>query len=1079
MTTISNDMLNDSAMHPEPPPGRFHNRRSKRPFISAPNPEKWGGLTPRLTVITLACAAALFGSWAPPASAQRWADVDYSALTARNIGPAGMSGRIAAIDALEADPNLIYVGAATGGLWRSVNGGQTWTPVFDDQSVLGIGAVAIFDQNPDIVWVGTGEGNPRNSAGVGAGIYKSVDGGRTWRFLGLKRSERIHRILLHPTDPDVAYVGVMGPAWSDGRKRGVYRTRDGGETWEQVLFVNERTGIGDLVMDPSNPQKLLAGMWEFRRQPWFFRSGGPGSGLFITYDGGDNWTRLTQEDGLPPGELGRIGLAFSRSDPSVAYALVEAAESALLRSEDGGRSWATVNSDPGVASRPFYYADIFVDPENELRLFNLQSQLLVSEDGGETFSQIAEEVHSDNHALWIHPGDAHLMYLGTDGGMYISRDRGRHWRMVDNLPVGQFYHVSVDQDIPFNVYGGMQDNGSWRGPSDLWATGGIRNYHWKEVGFGDGFGTLLDPTDPDLGYAMSQGGGLVRFDLRTGERKDIRPWAPDGVKLRFNWNAAIAADPFRPGMIYYGSQFVHRTTNRGQTWEIISPDLTSNNPEKQRQAESGGLTRDATGAENHTTILTIAPSPVEEELIWVGTDDGRVHLTRSGGGHWEDVGDDIGGVPEDTWIPHIEASRHAPGTAYVVFDDHRRGNWRPYIYRTEDYGDDWDNLVDEDDIPGFVHTIEEDPVTRNLLFAGTEFGLYVSLDRGRNWMLWTHGLPQVPIRSLVVHPRDLDLVIGTHGRSIYILDDIRPLEVLAGNRDLLTEPLLLFDPPPAYLRGTAAADGYHFAGDAMFQGETRSPGALLTYSVGVGAGGGEGDEVDVRIVDDQGQVLRRLTGPGTPGLHRLTWNLRESSPQPPEGAAEGGRFRMPGPEVLPGTYRVELTLGGATAHEDLEVRADPRVEIPMAERIEKRNAVLWAHELVVLTREIQRRLRQLNESVEAVDGEVGRDQDASAEEIRELVSNVRRALEEIETSLGALNRDRRRLYSLGATRDAPTEAERITLARMQEGADETVAALNGLIAGAYEDLRNAATAAGVIGAGEISLIVTRGRQPDP
>lgn len=1006
--------------------------------------------------------------WRPgPLPAQERAPEAFQSLRARSIGPAGMSGRIAAIEAVAADPDRIFVGAATGGVWKSENGGHTWVPVFDDERVLGIGAVAVFQPNPHIVWVGTGEGNPRNSAGVGAGIYKSLDGGHSWTFLGLENSERIHRIVLHPTNPNVAYAGVMGRAWSDGNQRGVYRTLDGGESWERVLFVNERTGVGDLVMDPENPDKLLAGMWEFRRRPWFFESGGPGSGLYLTHDGGESWTRLNEADGLPPGDLGRMGLAFSPSDPDVAYALVEAQESALLRSDDGGRTWHTVNDERGVARRPFYYADIVVDPANELRIFNLHSRLMMSEDGGRSFGEIARGVHSDFHSLWIHPENSRLMYAGTDGGVYLSRDQGENWQMVDNLPVGQFYHVSVDMEIPFNVYGGMQDNGSWRGPSDLWAVGGIRNHHWTEVGFGDGFGTLLDPTDRSQGYAMSQAGGLIRFDLRTGQRKNIRPWAPDGVELRFNWNAAIATDPFQAGTLYYGSQFVHKSTTRGESWEIISPDLTTNDPRKQRQNESGGITRDATGAENHTTILSIAPSPVQEELIWVGTDDGMVHLTRSGGGHWEDVGENIDGAPEGSWIPHIEASRHGAGTAYVIFDDHRRGNWNPYIYRTEDYGDDWENLADEEEIWGFVHTLEEDPLSPNLLFAGTEFGLYVSLNRGEDWMLWIHGIPPVPVRSLVVHPRDHDLVVGTHGRAIYILDDIRPLRALADDPRLSRLPVHLFQPPPAFLRGTAAADGYHFPADAVFQGETRAPGALLTYSV---AGGSGGEEVVFRVLDAEGRELRAFTGPAEPGLNRLSWDLREAPPETSGGGEEDSGSRVLGPEVLPGRYRVEASLSGTTVGQEVEVLPDPRVEIPMAQRIEKRNAVRKGLELVLLGQDVDSRLEAISEAARGiVDGLAGR-QDDEGNDLRERAEELQREVAALRQDAREAHRSRRSVLSMDATRDAPTEAERIDLYRLEDSVDSSVSSVNALITGRYEEFREAVAAAGLPQVPELSLV---------
>ena len=505
-------------------------------------------------------------------------------LKARSIGPAGMSGRVAAIAALESDPDIVFAGAATGGLWRSRNGGLTWEPLFDDQPVHAIGSVAVFQPNPNILWVGTGEANTRNSASVGNGVYKSMDGGKTWKNLGLAKSERIYRIHLHPTDPQVAWACATGPELGEGAERGVFRTDDGGASWKRQLFVNEKTGCGDLAMEPGNPQKLIAAMWEFRRWPWFFKSGGPGSGLYVSHDGGASWRKLQEEDGLPKGELGRIGVAIASSSPNVVYALVEAENSALLRSEDGGRTFKTVNDKPKVAPRPFYFNDLRVDPANPNRLFSIDYTPRVSEDGGRTFKPLPGAtwalIHGDHHAMWIHPKDPSLIYVGNDGGVAVSRDAGRNFRFVSNLPLAQYYHVAVDMERPYNVYGGLQDNGSWRGPSSVWQKGGIRNYHFLEVGDGDGFETLPNSKDPQQGYSLSQGGHLMRWNLRTGEERSVRPAEPaGGPRLRFNWNAALATDPFEPDTVYLGSQFVHRSKDRGETWETLSPDLTSNNPE--------------------------------------------------------------------------------------------------------------------------------------------------------------------------------------------------------------------------------------------------------------------------------------------------------------------------------------------------------------------------------------------------------------------------------------------------------------------------------------------------------------------
>jgi photosystem II stability/assembly factor-like uncharacterized protein len=864
-------------------------------------------------------------------------------LEARSIGPAAMSGRIAAIESSPAHPEIVYVGAATGGLWKSVNGGTNWEPIFDDQPVASIGAIALDPHNPDVVWVGTGEGNPRNSVSVGNGVYKSLDGGHTWRHLGLDKTEHIDRILVDPDDPQVAYVGALGQVWGENPERGVYKTEDGGATWKRVLYVDERTGVADLVMDPANPRKLFAALWDFQRQPWTFRSGGPGSGLYVTYDGGATWKKQTEDDGLPKGQLGRIGLAIAPSEPNVVYALVEAAQSALLRSNDGGRTWKAVNTDSDVNPRPFYFDHIFVDSADPGRLYRLFTNLSVSDDGGKTFTLIgARALHADHHAFWIDPRNPLHIWDGNDGGAYESHDRGATWRFMQNLPVGQFYHVRLDNAVPYNVYGGLQDNGSWKGPSNVWEQSGIRNHHWSEVGFGDGFDTVPDPNDTMRGYSMSQEGHLMRWDLRTGERKDIRPAGPNGEEPRFNWNAGIAIDPFDPNTLYFGSQWLHKTTDRGDSWTILSPDLTTNNPEWQKADQSGGITIDATGAESFTTILAIAPSPVQRGVIWVGTDDGRLHVTRDGGKSWDSLEKNVHGVPANTWIPHISPSPSDAGTAFVVFDNHRRSDWTPYVYRTTDYGKTWTSLATKN-LWGYALAIEQDPVDKNLLFLGTEFGLWVSQDGGKSWMKWTHGVPTVSVMDLAIHPREHDLVIATHGRGLYIIDDIRPLRTLT--EETQKQPLHLFPVADAQQARIGQGAGMRVPGDADFRGRTRPYGALITYSLNApglphpdadkerehgehaehgehgeygehaapqatgapphpqggqplagtpaepkrddeadegrgGRGRGPtGPKTKVEILDAAGKVIRTFDGPAKLGVNRAAWDLRFDAPR--------------------------------------------------------------------------------------------------------------------------------------------------------------------------------------------------------
>jgi photosystem II stability/assembly factor-like uncharacterized protein len=879
-------------------------------------------------------------------------------LKARSIGPAGMSGRVAAIEVAPNDPNTIYVGAATGGVWKSTNGGSHWQPVFDDQDVHAIGAIAVSPANPDVVWVGTGEGNVRNSASVGRGVYRSLDAGRTWQHMGLKDSERIHRVIVHPRDPDTVYVAAMGRAWGENSERGVYRSRDAGKTWQRVLYVDERTGAAELVIDPSNPEKLFANMWEYRRWPWFFKSGGPGSGLYMTTDGGDHWRKATVADGLPAGELGRMGLAVSASNPRVVYALVEAKDSALLRSDDGGYRWTTVNKELNVSGRPFYYADIRVDPKNPDRLYRLGTFVDVSIDGGKSFQPLIglKHLHPDNHALWIDPNDPNYMINGNDGGIGISRDHGATWRFVTNLPLAQFYHVRYDMETPYNLYGGLQDNGSWRGPSNLWEQGAIRNAHWTEVGFGDGFDTSPDPENSRRGYAMSQDGHVLRWDLDTGERFSIRPAAPDAkTRLRFNWNAGFAQDPFDAGTIYFGSQFLHRSTDRGNNWTTISPDLTSNDPEKQKSFESGGLTSDVTAAENHTTIVSIAPSALEAGLIWIGTDDGRVQITRDAGANWSNITAGARGVPADTWVPHIMPSPHQAGTAFVVFDNHRRSDWTPYLFRVDDYGKRWTSLA-TDAIDGYALVLLQDPADPELLFLGTEFGLYVSFDAGKRWSKWKHGLPTASVMDLAIHPREHDLIIATHGRALYIIDDIRPLRGIKARKAEAAVTLFEIAPAQQYQAKPNILDNINTQSE--FRGQSREYGALISFYLDAEHLPHPDVEIErlrtppipdkdekpkptkaaVEVRDQGGILVSRFEVDVTRGLNRAVWDLNHNayrSPQPP--SPWGGGTQAP---AVPGDYEVSIVFGDNRDSRKMRVLADPRLALTDADYAAKADS--WA-----------------------------------------------------------------------------------------------------------------------------------------
>ena len=1048
-------------------------------------------------------------------------------MSARSIGPAGMSGRVADVVAAPSDPKIVYVGAATGGVWKSVNGGLSFEPIFDDQPVAAIGALAVHPSDPDVLWVGTGEGNVRNSVSVGNGIYRTRDGGRTWEHLGLEPTERIHRIIIHPRDPNTVWVAAMGREWGENEERGVYRTTDSGRTWQKVLYLNERTGAADLVIDPSNPDKLFAAMWEYRRWPWFFKSGGTGSGLHITRDGGDTWTRLTPEDGLPEGELGRIGLGIAPSHPGIVYAYIEADENALFRSDDGGISWRSVGEGENVGNRPFYYADIRVDPERPDRVYSLWSVISVSEDGGHNFRQLVGwDIHPDHHAMWINPEDASHIIIGNDGGVAISRDRGETWRFVRNLPLAQFYHIRVDMEQPYNVYGGMQDNGSWKGPSTVLENGGIRNFHWAEVGFGDGFDTSADPDDSMRGYAMSQEGFLSRWDLRTGERKDIRPAPAEGGKLRFDWNAGFAQDPFEPGTIYYGSQFVHRSMDRGNTWEVISGDLTTNNPEWQKQADSGGLTPDVTGAENFTAIVAISPSPVSQGVLWVGTDDGRLHVTRDGGATWTSVEGNIPGVPDNTWIPHIETSRFNAGSAYVVLDDHRRSNWTPYVFRTEDYGARWTRIADEEDVSGYALSIAQDPVDPDLLFLGTEFGLWVSTAGGGEWFKWTHGVPTVGVRDLVVHPRDHDLVIGTHGRAAYILDDISPLRRLEAAT--LERALHLFPIPDAVQYRRRQTGASRFPGHGEFRGTSRANGALVSLVV-------SGDElphpddlterarkaserarrpqvpeeeteepkekssseasIEIRVEDEEGITVRAWEEDVHLGLNRITWDLRRDGFRRPDTGSseeEDSAFRPSGILVLPGTYRLTVTFGDYEESATVTVLADPREEATPEDRRQKYAALLAAGTLRESVADAITLIYRIRADLKAALEADGRTSAANAEDavgegegngdtddkegLEARVRDIKRSLKAIEERIwvpegtkGIVYSDDRLWnmvgYPMGSMQsswDAPTAAQTAYVREAERVASDVFSDLERLYAGEVASFRDAVRSAGLM-----------------
>ena len=862
----------------------------------------------------------------------------FKAMKARNIGPAGMSGRVTAIDVDLRNQDRIFVGTASGGVWLSENGGISWKPIFDKQNVLSIGALKINQSNPDEIWVGTGEGNPRNSQNSGAGVFKSLDGGKTWHFMGLKETRVIHRIVIDETKPGTVYVGAQGAQWGKNQSRGVFKTTDGGNNWNKILYANEGVGIADLVADPSNPNKLIAAMWEFDRTPYFFNSGGPGSGLYITYDGGNSWKKLTDKEGLPKGNLGRMGIAFAASNPSIVYALVEAKENALYRSTDGGSTWKKHSTHANIGNRPFYYSEIYVDPQDENRIYSLYTYVSRSRDGGKTFNVIADygnNVHPDHHAFWISPTDPSYIIDGNDGGLNISKDGGDTWRFITNLPVGQFYHVNIDDDFPYNVYGGMQDNGTWVGPAFTLKSGSITNADWQEVFFGDGFDAAPKPDNNRYVYAMSQGGNLGFVDKLTGVTKFIKPNHPDSVTLRYNWNAAFALEPDTDCGLYYGSQFVHYSNDCGESWTIISPDLTTNDTSKQHQDISGGLTIDATNAENNTTILAIAPSPVDKQVIWVGTDDGNIQITRNGGQTWTKLNNNIAGLPKTAWIPQIEVSTQNAGEAFVVVNNYRQNDWSAYLYHTADYGSSWKRLVDDKDVSSFVTSIKQDPAEPNLLFLGTDAGLYISFDKGKNWHHWKNGLPAVQIRDIKVQPTFDDLVLGTFGRAFWVLDDISPLRKLAQS-NFINEDFQVLSATGGYLANYRSYQGIRFIGQAEFVGDNKgvSPSLNLWLKPSDEKEKKKEDDKSSKpekikcfVVNAEGDTIRTFSKKvEEKGLVKIDWNMRADGVRFPSRQEPKKEEDAPsGMYVLPGAYTIHVQYGDQKGQASTNIKLDPRV----------------------------------------------------------------------------------------------------------------------------------------------------------
>lgn len=913
----------------------------------------------------------------------------------RNIGPANMSGRVSDIEALDSDFTTVIIGSASGGVWKSTNAGTTWDPIFDTYGAASIGDVAFYQVNPDIIWVGTGEKNTRNSIAWGDGIYKSTDGGKTFINMGLQDTHSISKIITHPSNPDIVYAAAGGHLWGYTGERGLFKTEDGGETWQKLtngLPDDGKTGAIDLVMDPTDENVLYAGFWQRLRRPYRFDSGGPNGGIFKSTDAGESWKKLT--NGLPEGDTGKIGLAICRSNPGVLMAFVEHGYqpkeylpdgsenpdykdmtklgTGIYRTEDGGETWQYMNR---YNNRPFYYSHIYLNPIDDKIVYVVAGSYHISYDGGKTLERQNTGIHGDYHALWSDLNDKDRYYLGNDGGAALTHDHGKNYLFFDNLPISQFYAVGVDRRDPYYVYGGLQDNGSWGGPSISRDSAGILTDHWFRIGGGDGFYTPVDPTDWRIVYLESQQGNISRINVETRETTFIKPtkeniinydeyvteemlkmqekagWGKDNP-FRFNWSSPIVISPHNSSTVFFGGNFLFKTLDRGESWEIISPDLSTNDPVK-IDRKTGGLTPDVTGAENHCTIVTISESPLKPGIIWAGTDDGNVQLTQDGGKSWINVRPNFKGVPEGIWVSRVEASHFEAGTCYVTFDGHRSDNFAIYVFKTADFGKTWASIKGNLPEGEVAYVIREDHKNKNLLFLGTEFGLFISTDRGKTWDRFMNNLPTVAVHDILIHPLYDDVIIGTHGRGIWICNDITPLQQLGQEIELTSAHL--FDQGVATQWANISRGGSR--GQFLFQGENPPNGAMIRFHLGADA-----KEAKLSVSDWKGEQIIEVELESQPGIHMHLWKFQFNPPELNEEEKElfdrylktteweerreineklreslekrGKKYagidrredKLNPIPAGPGVYKVTLTVNGMSMTKPLTVRKDPLFE---------------------------------------------------------------------------------------------------------------------------------------------------------
>ncbi len=978
----------------------------------------------------------------------------------RNIGPTIVGGRVSDFAVVESRPSTFYVGTATGGVWKTTNNGTDFTPVFDGQSTSSIGDVTVAPGNPNVVWVGTGEPQNRQSSPWGDGVYRSTDAGRSWKHMGLEDTHHISRIRIDPRNPDVVYVAAVGHLWGPNPDRGVFKTTDGGETWEKVLFVNDNTGAIDLIMDPGDPQTLFAAMYQRQRTTWGFNGGGPGSGIYRTTDGGATWEEL--HEGLPEGDMGRIGLDVYRGDGNLVFAVVEAdarvpdqgfggggggdSQSGVYRSTDRGETWEQVST---TNNRPMYYSQIRVDPNDPERIYLGGSNLYRSSDGGHTFTPDASSgVHSDHHALWIDPSNSDHLLLGGDGGVSTSWDRSDSWRQLRNLPIAQFYEVGVDMQEPYHVCGGLQDNGSWCAPSDTWSDQGIRTRDWYNVGGGDGFFTVMHAGDPRIMFAESQNGNIARVDRVTGEQQRMRPIgrpeAGEGEpELRWNWDTPVLPSATDPNTIYIGANVLFRSRDLGTTWEQISPDLTRDIDRSQLEIMGVKGTEPMMsphdGTSSYGNLTALAESPLDGQVLYTGSDDGLVHVSRDGGESWTDVTANVPGLPDKTYVTRLLASRFDAGTVYGVFDGHRSDDFAPYVYVSRDYGASWRSIAAG--LPATsVNAIAQHPRRADLLFVGNEVGIWFSVDDGAHWASLQTNLPTVPVDDILIHPRENDLVIGTHGRGIWIMDDIGPLEHLTA--DVVASAAHLFP-----VRRATSYNPYtpQEWSPGIFRLPNPPAGARIRYFMGGGgamvtddaaasgpsastAAPADDDEVSIEILDSEGHTLRTLEGSSSPGIQEVIWDLRLEPPYTPEASNQGGgggfrRGAPEGPKVLPGTYTVRMTAAGVTEEQPVEVRLDPRVDISRQDLMARQDAMMRSYGLAATAYNAGQAVQRLTGLLDGVDRVLRASGDAP-QALRDDASALRSDLEDLGQRINDAS-DGTRVYGQIESVTAPPTADQL------------------------------------------------------